>query len=288
MRARIGRRPRKRHLVLAAVLGAAAAVAPAVASSETSPTVEAVNTTTGSGIYTEERHSWAPSEVTVMAGGTVAFRNSTAVPHGVEWRSAVKPTCSSGVPVGTTPAASGTSWSGTCTFSEPGTYLFYCTVHGPEMSGTITVNANGTTTIATPTGPTTTGPTPTTAPTATTPVPPSRSPLAGAPKVPRNQRGGSVHGSLDISKAGTGGRLEVDLLVQSAALAKSGRGATVRVGRLVRAGISAGKLSFSVRLDARARRSLRRHGRLPLTVRIVLAPRAGKPVTVSRGVVVHG
>jgi plastocyanin len=26
------------------------------------------------------------------------------------------------------------------TFNDPGTYNYYCTVHGPSMSGTITVN----------------------------------------------------------------------------------------------------------------------------------------------------
>lgn len=283
MRVRIDKRPGRRHLVLAAAIGAAAAVVPAVASSETSPTVDAVNTTTGTGIYSEERHSWSPSQVTVLAGGTVTFRNATAVPHGVEWRGAVKPTCASTVPVGTTPAASGTNWSGTCTFSEPGTYQFYCTVHGPEMSATITVNANGTTTLATTTNPTTT-----TTQTSTAPTPSPESPLAGSPKIAKNQHGVSVRGSLDVSKAGAGGHVEIDLLAQIAALAKVKHANTVRVGRLVRRVLAPGKLYFSVGLDARARRSVRLRRRLALSVRILLTPATGKPVTVVRGVVVHG
>ncbi len=48
------------------------------------------------------------------------------------------------MPVGTTPAASGTKWSGACTFTQAGTYTFFCTVHGSEMTGTITVNTGGT------------------------------------------------------------------------------------------------------------------------------------------------
>jgi plastocyanin len=107
---------------------------PAVANSEPL-TVEAVN----EGLYS---HHWAHGQQTVLAGESVTFANSTEVPHGVEWRSAIKPTCEEGagkVPVGSTAAASGTKWSGKCTFSQPGTYTFYCTVHGVEMSGTITV-----------------------------------------------------------------------------------------------------------------------------------------------------
>jgi plastocyanin len=285
VRARIGKRPRNYHLAIAALLGTAAAVVPAVASSETSPTVDAVNTTTGSGIYTEERHSWSPSQVTVMAGGAVTFRNATSVPHGIEWRGAVKPACESTVPVGTTPAASGTEWSGACTFSQAGTYLFYCTVHGPEMTGTVTVDANGTTTVTTTTGPTTTTTTPTGTP---APAPSPESPLTGALEVAKSQRGDAVRGSLGISQAAAGGRLQVDVFAPLASLAKTKRAKTVRVGHLVRSHLSAGRLSFSVRLDAAARRSLRLHRRLALTVRTSVAPLTGKPVTVVRRVVAHG
>jgi plastocyanin len=283
VRARIGKRPRRLHLALAALLGTAAAVVPAVASSETSPTVDAVNTTTASGIYTEEHHSWAPSQVAVMAGGTVTFRNATAVAHGIEWRGAVKPSCESTVPVGTTPAASGSEWSGACTFSQAGTYLFYCTVHGPEMSGTVTVDAGGTTTVTTTTAP------PAPAPTGTTPAPSSpESPLSGAVDVAKSQRGSAVRGSLGISNGAAGGRLQVDVFAPHAALARGKHGKAVRVGHLVRSSLSAGRLSFSVGLAGVARRSLRLHRRLSLTVRIVVAPPVGKPVTVVRRVVAHG
>src|SRR6202040_508846 len=37
-----------------------------------------------------------------------------------------------------------------------------------------------------------------------------------------NQRGTSVHGSVDIASAGSGGHLEVDLFTSSASLAKAG------------------------------------------------------------------
>jgi hypothetical protein len=63
--------------------------------------------------------------------------------------------------------------------------------------------------------------------------------------------------------------------------------AQVRVGRLVRSSLQAGALSFSVALNARARRALGRHGRLALTVLIVLMPAHGSAVTITRSVVVH-
>ena len=47
---------------------------------------------------------------------------------------------------------------------------------------------------------------------------------------------------------------------------------TVRVGHLVRSSVSAGKMSFVVKLNASARRALKRHHRLALTVKITLTP----------------
>jgi hypothetical protein len=85
----------------------------------------------------------------VSAGGTVTLSNHTAIEHGVHWIGPPEtPACSSEIPVGTTSATKGANWSGTCTFTKPGTYTFYCTVHGPEMTGTITVT-NGEPTVTT-------------------------------------------------------------------------------------------------------------------------------------------
>jgi plastocyanin len=262
------------------VLGAGIVALPAVAGSEASPTVEAVN----QGLYS---HYWSPSQVSVMAGGVVSLRNLTTVSHGVEWVGGpAKPTCASGVPVGTTPAASGKEWSGACTFLEAGTYTFYCTVHGAEMTGMVVVNPNATVTTTTSTS----SPPPTTTTTAT-PPPSAESLLAGpvsqALKLAKSQRGGSVRGSIDLSLTGAGGRLEIDLFAKRAALAGAKRPARARVGRLVRGPLSAARLSFSVKLDARARRALRRHRRLALTVKVTLTPVHGEPFTVTRAVVEH-
>jgi plastocyanin len=277
---------RRRYLPLAAVIGIAVVVLPAMAA-ETSPMIEAINKP-GGGFYGEETHAWSPSTATVSAGGVVTLSNHTAIEHGVHWVGGPEmPACSSGVPVGTTSATKGANWSGMCTLTKPGTYTFYCTVHGSEMTGTITVAAAGTPAP---------GPTPTPTPTPTTPVPtpvapspesPSGSPLVGGPSLRSSQHGSSVRGSVQISKAGVGGRLEVDLLASGASLAKRGHSAQTRVGRLVRSSLYAGNVSFAVPLTAKAKSALRRHRRLALTVKIALTPPHGAPVSTTRSVVLH-
>jgi plastocyanin len=268
---------RRRYLSLAAGLGVAVAVLPAVAASETTPSISAYNEP---GVY--GNHSWMPSTATVTPGGVVKFSNPySEVPHGLKFTGGpATPSCA-GIPVAATEPTGATNWHGECTFSTPGTYAFICTVHPSEMKGTITVNPNGTTTN-TPTTTTTTTTTP------TTPVePPFLSPLVGSPSIRAGQRGGAVKGSLDISKAGAGDRLEIDIFAKSAFLAKVGHSTRVRVGRLVRGSVSAGRLSFAVKLNAKFRSALKRHRRLALTVKITLTPVHGEPLTVTRSVVEH-
>ena len=278
-------------LGLAGLLGAAVVVLPSVASSETTPTIEAVT-----GVYGENR--WKPPTATVNAGGEVTFTSpSTEVSHGVEWRpgNPSTPTCTAGVPVGSTLAASGKHWTGTCKFSQPGKYTFWCTVHGSEMSGTITVNAKSETIPNPP--PTGTSPAPVGGggggqPGSTTPQYGSApaSLLAGsasnAVKLASSQHGQAVRGSVDVSQAGGGGRLEVDLFAKKASLASAG-GAKVAAGRLVLSSVHAGKVSFSVPLNGRARAALHRHHRLALTVRITLRGPGASPVTVVRSLVLR-
>ena len=271
----------KRRLPLAVALGAGALMLPAMAwSAETTP-VEAVN----EGGYYGQHHRWSPAQETVIAGSAVTFRNSSEVPHGVEWYiPPATPSCEEGpgkVPVGTSPAASGTKWSGACTFSQAGSYTFYCTVHGPEMTGTITVNAES------PTPTTTTAPATTSAPGTTTPGP-SSSLLIGGPSLRSSQRGPTVRGSLEVSQAGAGGRLEVDLFADRASLATTRHSTRVRVGRLVHNSVSAGKVPFAVGLTPRARKALKRHHRLALTVKITLTPLHGTPLNLTRVVIEHG
>jgi plastocyanin len=165
---------RPRNLLLFLLLGTFVAVLPAMASSETVPSVEAV----AHGAYAEG-YAWSPTQATIGAGGSVMFSTgATTAPHGIIWTSSVKPTCSSTVPVGV--GNSGEHWSGSCTFTQPGTYTFECSVHGREMSGTITVNATGTTT-------TMSVPAPTPTPTTTTPTPTPK-PVAGPTHLTRAQK----------------------------------------------------------------------------------------------------
>jgi hypothetical protein len=86
-----------------------------------------------------------------------------------------------------------------------------------------------------------------------------------------------VRGSINLSQASAGGRLEVLLL------AKGGG----RVGRLSRSDLRAGRLSFTVPLKAGARRTLRAQKRLPLTVQVVVTPPGRAALTLKRGVVLH-
>ncbi len=285
MRTRLG-------FLLAVALGAAVVVLPAIAASETGQTITAENL--GGGIY-GETHAWTPPQVTITQDATVTLSNPTDVKHGVEWVSApATPTCTGGVPVGNTEAASNTKWSGTCTFTTPGVYIFYCTVHHAAMTGRVTVAGNGTTTTTTTTTPTSTTTTaaataPGEPPTSATGTP--TSPLAGsaanAIKLPFVQHGKSVRGSVAVSPAGAGGRLEVDLLAGRASLASVGHQPPVRVGRTVHASLHAGRVPFTVSLTRRARNVLSRRRHLALDVRVVVQPVSGPAVTVRRAVVVR-
>lgn len=273
-------------LPLAAVLGGSVVILPAVASSETAGTIEAFNE---GGIY-GVKHVWKPPTATVVAGGGLNFANPTAVAHGVEWRSGpTTPSCSAGVPVGNSPASSGTKWNGTCTFAQPGVYELWCTVHHQEMSAVITVNANGTTT--TTSTPPTTGTSPGGSgggPQGSSGAGGAASPLAGsassAVKLASAQRGASVRGSVNVSAAGAGGQLTVVVFAKSAGLATAGHAARVRVGRLVLSHLRSGQVTFSVPLNGRARAALRRHHRLVLTVRLQIQAAGGSRLTIARGV----
>ena len=62
---------------------------------------------------------------------------------------------------------------------------------------------------------------------------------------------------------------------------------TQMVGRFVSASISAGQRSFSVKLNAKARRALKRNHRLALKVRIMLTADGRRTLTITRSVILH-
>jgi plastocyanin len=275
-------------LLAFALLGSSVAVLPAVAGSETAPTVNAESNAKTCGYY--YANCWQPPQVELTAPGTVTFKNATGTPHGVVWSSApTTPTCV-GVPVD----SFATSFSGSCSFSQPGVYTFYCAYHGPSMSGTITVNPSGTTTTTTtgtaPGATTTTTQPPGTTPTSTAgsgSASPRAAGTAAAVQLARSQHGRAVRGSVEVPSADVGGRLQVDLLASRSMLARTGNGAAMRVGRFERASLRAGRMSFSIVLDAEAKRALVRHRRLSLIVKVALTPPGGSPLLTSRGVLLH-
>jgi hypothetical protein len=328
---------------LAASLGAALAVLPALAAGPSVVTLE-VN----ENCEVNDWPCWAlqgsgskpapASRVTIASGGAVVFSDEMGHEANIKWTSTPSgpPTCSPTVPV--SPTAPKTGWKGECKFTQPGTYSFesstlfddgvtnftqYEIVVGGTGTGTTTTTTTTTptTTSTTPTSttttPTTTTPTTTTAPTDATSTAPSGgadstgaastqsstgaaestatmsgSGLAPAPfgashplavlALAHAQRGDAVHGTIQIPSVDGGARLEVELLAQDASLANAKRHGSSRVGRFVRNAAPAGKVSFTVALDAQAKRALGRNHKLALTVKSVLTPVHGAALTLTR------
>ncbi len=291
-------RPRTLVLfALAALIGAAVAVLPALAAAPSEAKLEVNENcvenawpcwTAGSG------SNPAPAlKVTIAAGGEVMFTDHASTAAAVVWMGSA-PACT-GVPT-----SAMTGWEGKCKFEQSGTYKFESSTlfdGGSSLNYTeYEIVVEGATTGTTPTTTTSPGGGGTT----TSPSSPAggsgsgaapASPLMGsaseAVKLARAQHGSSVRGSVKISQTGVGGRLEVDLLASGASPAKAGHSPQVRVGRLVRSSLYAGTTSFTVPLNAKGKAALRRHRRLALTVKITLTPPHGGAVTVTRGVVVH-
>jgi hypothetical protein len=88
-----------------------------------------------------------------------------------------------------------------------------------------------------------------------------------------------VRGSVQVKLSGS--RLEVSLWAPRKALSGGKSSKLVRIGRSMRASAPAGKVSFAVGTDAKARSALRRHRRLSVTVSIALTPPGGHKLTRS-------
>ena len=302
-------------LALIALAGAAVAIVPTLASGQGAPSTASFAAMDTTGVYGAS-HYWQSntggSQATIAQGGTVTFSYSTgtapqgSTTHNVDFSPAqfnnpATPTCTqtAGSNSGSVPplphTPTGPDWSGSCTFTTPGTYQFWCDLHMSSMEGTVVVQGSGTTGT---TGTTTSGGGGTTgttgSPGGTTPggttsgttgtgssgtPPPAGTALAGA-TVARTQKGNSVHGSANVTQAGS--TLTVNLQVAAASLARSK--APVSVGRVVRHSVGPGRVTFSVPLSARARRALRKHGKLVVTVKVRVVGPAGTVGSVTRKV----
>jgi hypothetical protein len=252
-----------RKLLTAAVL-VCAVLAPALAYSQ-APT---------SGTFKAYDYGWTATpgggtELRLTRPATVEFSYpSGANAHTVNWTSSAKPTCS-GVPTGFDFPGGAPGWKGTCSFDKAGEYSFACGIH-PDMTGKVILTAAVATTSPTPTASASPAPTPqgtatptqppangggTAAPPTTTTTTPT---TAGAPvfKVAASQKGTRVRGTVTV---GQRSRIE--------ATVKLGKR---RVGRTVRT--ADGTTRFSVTLDARARKQLRRRHSLKLRVTVAVTP----------------
>lgn len=213
--------------------------------------------------------------VTIAAGGMVIFQQDGSNPHNVVFKTAPA-SCeqtggkSSG-PVPPLPnQASNDAWIGTCTFTAPGTYTFYCAFHGEGMNGSVTV----------PDG---------TSPPPPPPLPPPPSPpiepAASSLRVSTPQRGFTLRGSVVVRSAGS--RLLARAFAKRRSLTGGRSNLQVQVGRQLRSSVGPGRVTFSVPLSAVARRALRRNGRLAISLRLTVDPPTGTTYTATRAVILR-
>jgi plastocyanin len=241
--------------------------------------------------------------VTINPGETVTFSYPSGSSfHNVQFTGRAPSSCTltgggSGSVPPLPPAPTGQGWSGSCTFTAEGTYEFVCGAHRDMTGAVLVVPVDGTptatpsatasatataspTAIASATATATATPTPTAAPAAIAAPQPTAAPGGGrqgrtpAPaasrlSLARTQRGQVVKGSVVVAGAS---RLRVEVLSKRK-----------RVGSTTRS-VAAGRVSFTVKLNAAAKRTLQRGRKLTLTVRITVTPPSGPAFTARRTV----
>jgi plastocyanin len=229
---------RPRHVLPVFLLSAV--MAPAAALSDDPPVISAQDSNGAYGMS----HSWSPATVTIPPGGSVTFQYQPGpFPQGTSSHSVVfqsppsAPACT-GVPQ--TASGQPTPWSGSCTFSTPGTYHFICGVHGVSMSGSVTVTGTG------------------------APAPPGQTAAASGLSVPSPQKGNSVRASVKVGHDRS--RLNAVLTVRAGSK-------VLRVGTVKKSGLESGRYRFKVALTRRGRSLLARKQKLSLRLRVeVTAP----------------
>jgi plastocyanin len=170
-------------------------------------------------------------------------------------------------------------WTATCTFDAAGSYPFVCDVH-PQMQGTVVVaNPAPPTPTVTPTPDPGTDPVATPGATATPPAPgagpaPTAKPATTLKvKLASKQKGTRLRGTVTVAQSAS--RLEVTV--------KSGK---TKVGTWLKRSTRKGTVTFSVPLNAKARRALKVKRRLKLAVTVALTPPGGKLLTKRASAVV--
>ena len=134
---------RKRYMFMA---GAILASLPSLAHGASTPSVTAID------FAFRGSDGSQPAALTISAGQSVSFSQGGAAPHNVHFDGTLLPkSCAdngANPPILGPTAASATApgngnaqasaWTGSCTFTQVGTYSFHCTVH--RFTGTITVD----------------------------------------------------------------------------------------------------------------------------------------------------
>jgi plastocyanin len=274
-----------RDLVIAAAVCAAVGIPALAYGQQAPPTVSAVD-------VSATTHKWDNPEITIAPGQTVTFQNTTGTGHNADFTDADKqPTCTqtSGTNVGAVPPLPKFTiphWTGTCTFSAPGDYPFICDVHA-DMTGVIHVVAPGQptpTATATPTATPVASATPGPGGGGSTPNPSGSGGNTASPSqlklsVAKAQTGGTLRGNVMVEKAGS--KVAVSVWAAKSALQHSSSKKLVQVGHVTRTKAPAGRLTFKVVINSKARSALRRHRRLSVTVEIALTPPGGHELTRS-------
>ena len=261
-----------RRAGLMVVLFGALVGVPALASARDDPPLTATVRNADSAAPT-----WDPSSVTIRTGGTVTFQVDSQLPHTVQF--------SDNVPCEGEPGPSDippATWTATCHFDHAGSYQFLCPYHYASMKGTVVVQdpaASPTPTVigGTPTPTPDPGATPTPGPGTNPPAP--QSTLKGAVTLARSQHGSRVRGAVKVKAAKS--RLEVGVWVPKSKLSGGKSHKAVRIGRFVKASTAAGSVRFSITVNAKARKVLKRARRLAVTVSVALTPPRGHKLTRS-------
>jgi len=207
---------RKRYLPVAAMLGAAVAIVPALAAGPSEAKLE-VN----ENCVENDWPCWAApgsgsnpapaSRVTIAAGGEVVFTDNASTKANIAWMGTA-PACSPSVPV--SPTSPQTSWEGRCKFEQPGTYRFESSTlfsAGPNYTRyeiVVEGASTGTTSTTTTTTTTPTTTTTTTTPTMTTPT--TTTPTTATPTATTSTQpsGGGASTGAAASTATTPGSME--------------------------------------------------------------------------------